>query len=154
VFANQLLTNPRLTDGMHPDVKPLWLWHAVEETEHKAVAWDVYQQIGGRYWLRALTMARVMIGFPFGVGLVQLAFLAADRKLFDLRDLAKGLRFLWGRGGFIRSVTPELLAFYRRDFHPWQMDNRALVAAWTERYQHYVVSQEPDPGFRSANAAT
>ncbi len=24
-----------------------------------------------------------------------------------------------------------LLAFFRRDFHPWRKDNRSLIAAWT-----------------------
>ena len=45
VFANQLLSEPRFTEGMHPSVRPLWLWHAVEETEHKAVCYDVYHAI-------------------------------------------------------------------------------------------------------------
>lgn len=140
VFANQLLANPKVTAGMHRDVKPLWLWHAVEETEHKAVAWEVYQRVCGSYWLRALIMARVMLGFPFAASAFQFVFLLADRKLFDFRDLARGMRFLWGRGGFIRSVTPELMAFYRRDFHPWQFDNRHLIGSRRHEYQPYVTT--------------
>ena len=49
-------------------------------------------------------------------------------KLFDLRDIARGLRFVWSRGGLWRAIWPELKAYYRRDFHPWQTDNRALIA--------------------------
>lgn len=136
VFANQLLTEPRFTEGMDPSVRPLWLWHAVEETEHKAVAYDVYQQVCGSYWLRALMMARVMLGFPFGIALFQFLLLAGDRKLGNLRDLARGLRMVWGRGGFVRSALPELMRFYRRDFHPWQQDNRELIGEWARRYGH------------------
>lgn len=150
VFANQLLANPKITAGMHPDVKPLWLWHAVEETEHKAVAWDVYQRVCGSYWLRALVMARVMLGFPFAASVFQLVFLLADGKLLGLRDMARGMRFLWGRGGFIRSVTPELMAFYRRDFHPWQLDNRRLIESRRDEYQPCQVIP---PGARARSEA-
>jgi predicted metal-dependent hydrolase len=131
VFAHELLTNPKFTEGMDPKVRALWLWHAVEETEHKAVAYDVYQVVGGSYWLRWLMMARVMIGFPFGIGLFHFLLMAGDGKLWDLRDVARGMRFVWGRGGFMRSVLPALMQFYRRDFHPWQHDNRDVVLAWT-----------------------
>lgn len=130
VFANLLLTDPKFTDGMDPSVRKLWLWHAVEETEHKAVAYDVYEHVGGGYWLRSLMMARIMFGFPFGISLFLFLLLAGDGKLADLRDIGRGMRFIWGKGGFVRSVAPELMRFYRRDFHPWQQDNRSLIADW------------------------
>ena len=62
----------------------------------------------------------------------------ADRKLFDLRDLERGLRFVWGKGGFVRGIWPQLEAFYRADFHPWAVDNRELISAWTAENQQYV----------------
>ncbi len=136
--ADQLLTNPKLTEGMDPAVKRLWLWHAVEETEHKAVCFDVYQQVGGSNWIRVLTMSRVMFVLPMGMTFLQLALLAADRKLFDLRDLGRGLRFVWGKGGFVRGILPQLKAFYRADFHPWAVDNHELIPAWTAGNQRYV----------------
>lgn len=130
-LSDQLLTNPEFSEGMDPAVKPLWLWHAVEETEHKAVCFDVYQQVGGNNWIRVLTMARVMLVLPLGMIFLQLALLAADRKLFDLRDLGRGLRFVWGKGGFVRGILPQIKAFYRPDFHPWEVDNRELILTWT-----------------------
>jgi predicted metal-dependent hydrolase len=138
ILAHQLLTNPKATEGMHPDVKPLWLWHAVEETEHKAVCFDVYQQVGGGYLNRALNMARVMLGFLLGISAIQMSLLRADGKPFDRRDFASGLRYLWGRGGLLRSILPDLFAFFRPGFHPWQKDNRELIAAWAEQYGGYV----------------
>jgi predicted metal-dependent hydrolase len=139
VLANQILTNARLTDGMHPAVKPLWLWHAIEETEHKAVCFDVYEAIGGTYFRRVFVMSRVMFGFPLGMLMVTFYLLASDgRKIFDLADVARGLRYLYGRGGFIRSVFPEIRAYFRRDFHPWDCDNRELIDDWTTRYGQYV----------------
>lgn len=130
VFAHVLLSEPRFSEGMHPTARDLWLWHAVEETEHKAVAFDVYQKVCGSYWLRVLMMVRTTLGFPLGVGVFQLLLLARDGTLWDLRDVSRGLRFLWGRGGFMRAAWPELRRFYRRDFHPWQLDNRDRIRTW------------------------
>jgi predicted metal-dependent hydrolase len=135
VFAHLILTEPRFTKGMHATVRPLWLWHAVEETEHKAVAFDVYQQVSGSYWLRALMMGRVIFGFPFGITLLHVLLLWADREHVQLHDLTRGFRFVWGPGGFFRSALPELVRFFRRDFHPWQQDNRELIHAWSVAHE-------------------
>lgn len=132
VVADLLLSDPKFTEGMDEHIRPLWLWHAVEETEHKAVAFDVYQQVSGSYWLRALMMARIMIGFPLGIVAFQFLLLAGDGKLGNLRDIGHGLRVVWGRGGWLRTMAPELMRFFRRDFHPWQKDNRELIGAWAE----------------------
>ena len=142
VFANLLLSEPKFTEGMDPNVRPLWLWHAVEETEHKAVAYDVYQQVCGSYWLRVLMMVRVMFGFPFGISLFQFLLLAGDRKLGNFGDMTRGIRFIWGKGGLARSAIPELMSFYRRDFHPWQKDNRQLIEVWSSEYER---SHQPAP---------
>ncbi len=141
VLANQLLTRPDITDPMHPAVRPLWIWHAVEETEHKAVCYDAYEQTGGGYWNRALVMARVMFGFPISVFVIQSMLLARDGKLFAPRDWWRFMRFAWGRGGLLRAVWPEMKDFFRRDFHPWQMQNAELIEANLEVYGPYVVTR-------------
>lgn len=38
-----------------------------------------------------------------------------------------GLNFLWGKPGILRQCLPDFLAYFRKDFHPWQQDNRALL---------------------------
>ena len=85
-------------------------------------------------------MVRIMVGFPFGITLFQLLLLAGDRKLGGLRDIARGVRIIWGKGGLVRSVIPELATFYRRDFHPWQKDNRGLIQEWAEQEGEPAVS--------------
>jgi predicted metal-dependent hydrolase len=135
VFANLLLSDPRTHEGMDPNVRALWLWHAVEETEHKSVAYDVYEQVCGSYWLRALMMARILLGFPPAIFGFQLALMVGDRNFGGARDFLRGLRLVYGPGGFFHTALPELLAFFRRDFHPWQQDNRRLIDEWAQRYE-------------------
>jgi predicted metal-dependent hydrolase len=134
VFARLLLTDPRASEGMDPNVRALWMWHAVEETEHKAVAYDVYEQVCGSYWLRALMMARILVGFPPAIFAFQLALMIGDRRFGGVRGFLRGMRLVYGPGGFFHSALPELLVFFRRDFHPWQQDDRALIDVWAREY--------------------
>lgn len=129
VFAHHLLGEPaRWLDRMHPDMQPLWRWHAVEETEHKAVAFDVYRATGGGEVLRALAMLHVMV-FMFAEFCGRhLYLLYVDGVLGDAAGWRRGTRFLWGRGGLLRLAFRDLLAYLRPGFHPWQRDDRDLLA--------------------------
>ncbi|MCP5059703.1 MAG: metal-dependent hydrolase [bacterium] len=140
VLAHQLLTEPRFTEGMDERVAALWKWHAVEETEHKAVCFDVYRHIGGSYFTRVITWARIMFGFPMGITFIMLRLLAMDGRLGDVREVIRGLSFIWGPRGVMRAILPELIAFYRRDFHPWQAANQDLIREWSVRNRELVVS--------------
>ena len=42
ILADLLLSDDSLLDGAPPEIARLWRWHALEETEHKAVAFDVF----------------------------------------------------------------------------------------------------------------
>lgn len=54
-MAEQLLQREDLTTQMNdPKLYQLWMWHAIEENEHKAVCYDVYQKVYGGYFPRAL----------------------------------------------------------------------------------------------------
>jgi predicted metal-dependent hydrolase len=45
ILARQLLMHPeRFTETMHPEMRALWRWHALEEAEHKSVAFDVMER--------------------------------------------------------------------------------------------------------------
>ena len=50
-------------------VRDLFVWHALEESEHKAVAFDVYRAVGGGERLRVWTMNFFRFGFVVGMGL-------------------------------------------------------------------------------------
>ena len=121
-----------------PAAAPLWMWHAVEETEHKAVAFDVYQATSGSYWLRVVALLRVTAIFIPRIHQLQLRLLREDPAPFSPSDLAHCVRYLYGRGGMIREILPGYLRYFRRDFHPWQDDNSSLLLAWQAKYGHFA----------------
>jgi predicted metal-dependent hydrolase len=53
--------------------------------------------------------------------------MGSDKQRGNLRSwLRGGLRY-FGPTGYLVAVLPDYLRYYRRDFHPWQDDNRALI---------------------------
>lgn len=57
MMADMLLARDDVRDDMHETMRPLWVWHAIEETEHKAVTYDVFNQVGGTYAERTFYLA-------------------------------------------------------------------------------------------------
>lgn len=100
-MADGLLKEPRHLDGAHPTMTRLWRWHALEETEHKAVAFDVYNQVCGSRQLlrRAMLTATLLFVLDTTRGLVHML----------KRD---GLQWMRGKHGLFRP----LLAPYRDCF--------------------------------------
>jgi predicted metal-dependent hydrolase len=134
IMADELLRNPAYTKLMDPEHAKLWLWHAVEETEHKAVAFDVYRAVGGGYLRRAIVMQ--VTTFLFVVASVGLLARLLGRDRAQGRPRKKS-RFLWlafVSPGFFRKVFPAWLDYFRPRFHPWQRDNSDLIVQWKERY--------------------
>ena len=126
MFAEMILEHPEFLDGMDERLRPLWLWHAVEESEHKSVAFDVYQQQVGNYWIRTSEMAFTSVFFTFFTGLHTVQLLRATGEQGNFKAIGQGLNVLLGRKGFFRGMLPHYLAYYRPDFHPNDRDSTHL----------------------------
>jgi predicted metal-dependent hydrolase len=59
--------------------------------------------------------------------------LAEAGKLWSIREWAAGFHYLFIKPGVLRRIFIPWLRFLRKDFHPWQHDNRYLIDAWEER---------------------
>jgi uncharacterized protein len=143
VLAAALLSHPTLLDEMHEDVRPLWLWHAIEEIEHKSVAFDVFEAAGGGYRMRAGTMVLVTFSFVYYVTQRYRELLRAEGLLSDRRARARAARKLFGPGGYLAGILPAYLAYYRQDFHPAQLDDSALLEAGRARLDALLAREEP-----------
>ena len=132
IISELVLTDPTILEGADTRLKALWHWHALEETEHKAVAFDVYEQAVGKglgaYALRTGSMTLTTIGF-LGITLYfQWRLLQADGCTSRWKGFGEFARFMLGSPGLLRKLGRPWLDYFRPGFHPWDHDNRHLLA--------------------------
>jgi uncharacterized protein len=132
ILAEQLLTDEAHRDALDPQIRDLWVWHALEESEHKAVAFDVFQEVSGSYALRVRVMIIVTLFFIGFISYSHVRLLDA-RGLLNARNVARTLDYLWLRPGLFRRLVPQYLAYFQPGFHPNDRDVTALLADWRER---------------------
>jgi uncharacterized protein len=132
ILAHQLLSDPRHLAKADPESRALWRWHAIEEIEHKGVAYDTWLH-ATRSWPRFKrwsVKARVML-------LVTRNFLV-DRTAGTLELLrqdgitgpgawARLFWYGWVRPGMFRKVFAAWASYFMPGFHPWNHDDRALI---------------------------
>jgi uncharacterized protein len=130
MLAEQALESDHIRALLHPSVRPLWLWHMLEEAEHKAVAYDVYRAVGGGYLRRAAIMVLTSIVFVVVATGVQARLMATRRILWKPWRWARALYWQWIKPGDFRKLVPRYLSYFRPRFHPTDRDNAALIAQW------------------------
>jgi predicted metal-dependent hydrolase len=116
-------------DECHPSMRMLLAWHAAEEIEHKAVAFDVLQKVDPSYALRiaGLVFATVLLTSWWAYGAITL--LRQDGVTW--RSFVRDVRSAPERDPFIRRVFVRGIRKYLgRDFHPSQMPNDQIAADW------------------------
>ncbi len=133
LLARRILSDASLTARMDPRMAELWKWHAVEEAEHKAVAYDVLERVAPGRALRGFALALNSLGVFVVVLVRTLYMLAVDGELLRRGTFASGWRFLFARGGLLRGHARDYCAWYRRGFHPNQIDDTPLIEAWCAR---------------------
>jgi predicted metal-dependent hydrolase len=138
IMADALLSDDRVLEGADRRLAAVWRWHAIEETEHKAVAFDVFAEAVGTgaraYFTRAQTMIGATVIFWFLVFRYHLALVRAEGVAGDLHGWWRLFRFLWISPGGMRKIVRPWLGYFRRDFHPWQHDNLGHVERWKAAY--------------------
>ena len=133
MLAHAGLADPRHFAGAPEEARQMWEWHAMEEIEHKAVAFDTYMAALKKWpgfvrWaLRSIVMFVATILFIYAV-------IANTRDLFkeDGINTGKSWRRLFGflffEPGLLRKVMKSYFSYYRPGFHPWEEDDRGLLA--------------------------
>ena len=134
IMARQMMRHAeRWTGPMDPRMAPLWLWHAVEEAEHKAVAFDVLKSVAPSHALRVFAMLLAVVDL-FGETWLRTSYMLwVDGRLFEPRLWWRGLGFVWGREGILRGTGRDLRRWFRRNFHPDEVDDAELLAEWRPR---------------------
>jgi hypothetical protein len=109
------------------------MWHALEESEHKAVAFDVYRAVGGSERMRIITMKVARWGFLVTTAIQVMASLATDRASYRPGALSKSWRYVRTQPFLSHEVWQQLKAYERKGFHPSDVPNDELVETWRER---------------------
>jgi predicted metal-dependent hydrolase len=140
ILAYQLLTNGDATlQGLDRNVRALFDWHAVEETEHKAVAFDVYQATGGSPGFLRFAMLFSTFFFVLGLFVNLTVLLYKDGSLWRWSTWNTGLRFVFGpRQGFLVRPWRDWLAFFKPGFHPWKQHRDLDTRPYTEQLGAYI----------------
>lgn len=134
VLANALLSDPRHLEGAAPEARNLWRWHAIEEIEHKSVAFDTFMAVtkdisGFRRWhIRVWTMIIATL-ILYSVVRDNMRDLLAKDGIGGWRATRGTLALLWRRPGMLRQALGPYLSYFAPGFHPWLHDDRGLIRA-------------------------
>lgn len=146
VLGDMLLSNEFLLEGSDEHYAAIWNWHAIEETEHKAVCFDAYEQAVGTgvsaYSQRvsAFVIANAVfwtVFLPYYV-----IMLSRSGGVLNVKGWLKLANLLAGRPGIMRRVLPDWADFFRPGFHPWMHDNREYLNK-AEALMKQVASFQP-----------
>jgi uncharacterized protein len=134
-----------LFENTDPGIERMWRWHAMEETEHKAVAYDVFMHVTRRWppltrYLRR-TLAMALITYFFTRNVIHYAARLLQTDGYSYKEAQKAVRrFVWKKPGLFSRGWKTYFAWYRPGFHPWDEDNRALVAEWKAEFDADVAA--------------
>lgn len=130
-MAELLLTSKELQDTFVDDeLFRFWAWHAIEESEHRAVAFDVYKLAGGDEETRRNAMRLAGLGLIFIASWHTAAGVLKDRRSWRNFGLAKSLWRNMKNPLLSKTFRHHLADYYRADFHPFDRDTTSLEGAW------------------------
>lgn len=122
-----------------PALERLWRWHAMEETEHKAVAYDVFLEATKdwsglkRYFRRSISMLLITRNFTQNIADHAVSLLLADG--YTEKDARRAVKeFLWKKPALFGKGWKTWLSWFKPGFHPWDHDNRDVMADWKEEF--------------------
>lgn len=132
ILASLILKDPGYFEGVDAEQAAMWRWHAIEELEHKGVAYDtwLHATAGWSRWRRWKLKAVMML-------LVSTNFWS--KRIQGTLELLRqdGITGWWakwgvawylvGNPGPLRRVFPAWVAYFLPGFHPWNHDDRALI---------------------------
>jgi predicted metal-dependent hydrolase len=140
IIAQYLLEHPDFHRQLNPRVAKLWMWHALEETEHKAVAFDVYQEIFADQATRKRIMRIITTTF-----LSRISYLTCKLLLSDpvgRKQWRQHIAALKQMKEIFTTLAPAYLDYYQDNFHPNQHDSTQITKQWRERLFGEKINKE------------
>lgn len=144
MMAELFFAEKAVLAGADHRVRAMMAWHAIEEMEHKAVAFDVMQQVARvGYLKRTLAMTHATFSFTLFIIIAPWYMLGMDglSRSARLKLYIKNIGWmLHPRRGIFMRMLPMLARYYKPGFHPNQLPSVHNYQNWVQRY---AVNNDP-----------
>jgi predicted metal-dependent hydrolase len=133
IMADCFVERPEIFIHADERVRALYVWHAMEEMEHKAVAFDVMQDVAkAGYRTRVGAMLLVTLLFPYHVLRIMRHMLQVDgfSRWERTHIWVKGLWWLYKPGGIFMPMLGKYFSYLKPGFHPWHEPVVASYEPW------------------------
>jgi len=133
IMADAFVERPDILEGADDRIRAVYVWHAMEEMEHKSVAYDVLTKVAkASYRTRVLSMLLVTVLFPVNVFRIMAHMLKVDgyTRWERTKLWAKGLWWLYKPGGVFLPLAGRYFAYLKPNFHPWDDPVVPSYASW------------------------
>lgn len=138
ILSSVFLEYPEMFKNTEPEVVHMLFWHFVEETEHKAVSFDVSTHASGKgvvaYLRRITAMATSTVAGGPGIAAATVYILWKDKQLTNIPSALRMLDTMLVRPGVMRHIGKLYFPYYRPSFHPWKDDNRDVLRVWKDEF--------------------
>lgn len=134
-LADLLVGNLQVAKEMDHRMHAMYVWHGMEEVEHKAVAFDVMQQVGkAGYFRRVVPFLFASFAFPLNTMLITNGMLRADgfNAWQRMKLMASGAVWLYKPGGLLWRFWRPYFSYFKPGFHPWQKPQDELYHVWAK----------------------
>lgn len=133
ILSDLFLRESHWLEKAEPTCAALWRWHAIEEIEHKAVAFDLYETLKGGYFRRIVGMIIITLWLS-GALLSHFWYLVFQDNAWRKRGFwRKYWQVFWGRSGVFCKIFLPYWRYYLPSFHPWHYNNQTLLEAWKKQ---------------------
>lgn len=131
-----LLERPAMLATMHPHFRQAWVWHSIEEIEHKGTSMDMWYDTIDIYNRKKYKLKLASVGAMFRLNYFLIknmfALLKHDNELWKWRTLKDGLSFFLGRDGMFTKTFIPFFKCIAPNWHPWDHDTRYLIEQYAK----------------------
>ena len=147
MMAHEFLANPSHFEDSDPEVRAMWRWHAVEEIEHKGVAYDTFEHATRdwtpfRRWMRRSVVMLIVTNRFLTNRWIDAMDLLAQDGITGWKARWGLFKYLTVTPGVLRRIFPAWLSYFRPGFHPWDHDDRALIGKYEGEFEAALMPAE------------
>lgn len=126
-WAHNALTDDRVRNIKSDSLRNLIYWHAIEEIEHKHVAFNVLREVDDNYFLRIGGLLFLAVSMPAWVGLGFVYLLAQEKEVDVLKVLKDLVADASSGNGLTRQFVNAFFSYFRPGFHPDDINDQELI---------------------------